>query len=85
MTKLLSLRSSGTSATASRGLLPVFAWLPKLPLLEVVFAGGRASACDEAFGLLVGVFEATSAPFAAAFELLLGASDGGRVAVCEDA
>ncbi len=89
ITMLLSLRLSGTSASASRGLLAVFKLLLELALLALPLVlgaldGEPTSVCDGALPLLTSGFDITEAAGEGVFEGLLGASDGGRVAVCED-
>lgn len=89
ITMLLSLRLSGTSASASRGLLAVFNLLLGLALLALPLVlgaldGEPASICDDALALLTAAFGVTEAIGEGALEALLGASNSGRVAVCED-
>ncbi len=89
ITTLLSLRLSGTSASASRGLLAVFRLLLELALLGLPLVLGAlgaepTSVCDDAVALLTAAFDVKDAIGEGALEALLGASDGGRVAVCED-
>ena len=86
---LLSLRLSGTSASASGGLLAVFKLLLELVLLALPLVlgaldGEAISVCDDAVAWLTAVFDITDAMGEGALEALLGASDGGSVAVCED-
>ena len=45
--------------------------------------GEPVSFCDDAVALLIAAFDVTVAIGEGALEALLGASDGGRVAVCE--
>ncbi len=89
MTMLLSLRLSGTSASASRGLLAVLKLLLELALLALPLVLGAldeepTSVCDDAGALLTVAFDVKDAIGELALEALLGASDGGMVVVCED-
>ena len=89
ITMLLSLRLSGTFASASRGLFAVFKLLLELALLALplmlgALDGDPTSVCDDAVALLTGAFDVKGAVAEGALEALPGASDGGSVAVCED-
>lgn len=86
---LLSLRLSGTFASASCGLLAVSELLLELvllalPLMLEALDGEPTSVCDDAVALLTAAFDVKGAIAEGALEALLGASDGGSVAVCED-